>query len=131
MRPLRARDLVSRILSFSKKSEEQFKTIMLAPLVAEVVALLKATLPSSLILELDISDDKSLKVSGVSSEIHEVIMNLASNAAQAMSGKGILTIRLKAVSLTHEGEGLLGVLILGIMRLLSDRQRVRGFLLKT
>ena len=115
----RARDLVSRILAFSKKSEKQFRTIRLAPLVEEVSALLKVTLPSSISLELDIQKDDSLKVFGVSSEIHEIIMNLASNAAQAMSGKGLLIIRLSAVSFNRSEEGLLGNIEIGSYALIE------------
>ena len=90
--------------------EKEFRTIKLAPLVTEAAALLKATLPSSIVLELDISDDESLIISGVASEIHEMIMNLASNATQSMSGKGKLSIRLKPLIQDQQEEGFLGII---------------------
>jgi PAS domain S-box-containing protein len=94
----RAEDLVRRILLFSRKGTEVSKIIDIAGVVSEVLQLLRASIPSSIDIrqELDtgcgcISADPTL--------IHQVVMNLCTNAYQAIDGSiGTLT-----VTLTSEG----------------------------
>ena len=90
----RSRDLVKQILAFSRKSEGQKKTLKLSRLVRETVELLRGSLPSTITIELDINTDRD-SIFADPSQIQQVLMNLSTNAAHAMSdGGGTLSISL-------------------------------------
>ncbi len=96
---LRARDLVRQILTFSRKSEQEKKPVQLSLIIKEVMKLLRASLPSTIEIFLEIDEDvvETIILSD-STQIHQVLMNLCTNAAYAMQAKGgILKIRLKNV----------------------------------
>jgi signal transduction histidine kinase len=93
----RAKNLVKQILTFSRKQEPEKKTQPLRPLLVEVTKLLAATLPSS--IEIKTSFDQSPASACVdAAQLHQVVMNLCTNASHAMKEKGG-TIRI--------GEGLI------------------------
>ena len=83
----RARDLVKQILSFSNQRDLEQKALPLKPLIEETLALLKAVIPSNIIVEQDLSME-DLHVFANTTEIHEIIMNLCTNAYHSMEGKG-------------------------------------------
>ncbi|MFH1844378.1 MAG: PAS domain S-box protein [bacterium] len=79
----RAAELVKQILTFSRKSEQRRKAVRLQPLIKEALKLLRGTLPSTIEIEQNIdSDCGPVLVNPI--QIHQVLMNLATNAAQAM-----------------------------------------------
>jgi PAS domain S-box-containing protein len=88
---IRARDLTREILTFSRRSEKERKPMRLAPLVKETHKLLRASLPAFIDVRLDIRVDDDI-VTGNASDLQQVIMNLATNAAQAMPEGGLLEI---------------------------------------
>ncbi len=90
----RAKALINRILSFSRYKVEVKKSVYLEPVVREVVELLKATFPSSVDIETDISEGRFC-VNADPDRIHEVIMNLATNSLHAVGEKGVVSISLK------------------------------------
>ncbi|HME42250.1 MAG TPA: PAS domain S-box protein [Syntrophorhabdales bacterium] len=95
---LRARKLVKQILAFSRKSGVEQKQLSLAPLVHETHALLRASLPATIQMPLAIttSDDDVL---ADPTQIQQVLMNLATNAAYAMRDEGgQLTIGVSSVT---------------------------------
>jgi PAS domain S-box-containing protein len=93
----RARDLIRQILAFSRQGKPERKPIRLQPIVEECGKLLRATLPASLEIALEIVPDPSVVLAD-SSQIHQVLMNLCTNAAHAMGGApGRLTIGLHAI----------------------------------
>ena len=94
----RARDLVRRVLAFSRKEEpEQQQEANLTDIVREALKLMRATVPSSIQLDAEIADVPSIRADG--SQIHQVITNLVSNAAGAMSnGMGTITVVLGLTS---------------------------------
>ena len=94
----RAQGLINQILAFSRKSEPELKPVRLGDLVAEVLNLLRATLPSTIEIQSEIEDVGA--VNADQSQIHQVILNLGSNAADAMSGHGTLTIKLTRTHVT-------------------------------
>ncbi len=95
----RARGLVQQILSFSRRQPTARKSTTLAPILDETVRLLRATLPARLTLELHCDADVP-PVLADATQIQQVIMNIATNAMQAMSsGPGRIDIRLDAVTL--------------------------------
>ncbi len=102
---LRAKDVVKQLLSFSRKTEQNQKPQNLAPLVKESVKLLRSSIPSSIqIIEKII--EPTHPVFANATQIHQVIINLCTNAAHAMSGKsGRLEIRLHNLTLEKKEDG--------------------------
>jgi PAS domain S-box-containing protein len=90
----RGRDLVSRILQFSRKDEPTRRRHALAPLVEETAKLLRATLRHNVEIQTRV-EPQTPDVTVDPTEIHQILMNLANNAAQAMEDKGgLIDIRL-------------------------------------
>jgi PAS domain S-box-containing protein len=81
----RARDLVRQILAFSRRQPQQLQRQALAPLVEECVALLRSTLPTSVDLRV-LLDDEPLYVLADATQVEQVLMNLCTNAWQALRG---------------------------------------------
>jgi PAS domain S-box-containing protein len=82
----RARDLIARIMTFSRRHEPNRQPTSLAPIVTEVCALMRATLPAQVTLEATV-DPATPIVNGDPAQLHEVIMNLAVNAVGAIGDK--------------------------------------------
>jgi PAS domain S-box-containing protein len=79
----RARELVRRILTFSRPDEQQFRAVRLEPLVEEAATLLRSTLPAG--VELHVRCEPDLPpVSANAGQVHQCIMNLATNAWHAL-----------------------------------------------
>lgn len=83
----RGKDLVKQILSFSRRSDQQKAVIDLRLIVKETAKLLRASLPPSIDIQLDL-DDGIGKISADPTQIHQVLMNLCTNAFQAMKESG-------------------------------------------
>ncbi len=95
---LRGRDLVKQILAFTRKSEGGGKEISLTPLVKETYDLLRASLASTIRMKLAITTGDDYVVADPS-QLQQVLMNLATNAADAMQEEGgQLTIELSSVT---------------------------------
>jgi PAS domain S-box-containing protein len=84
---MRARGLVRQILTFSRKAEHERKPIALAPLVNETFKLLRASLPTTIEMRLNI-DTVSDVVLADPVQIQQVLMNLCTNAGDAMRDTG-------------------------------------------
>jgi PAS domain S-box-containing protein len=96
----RARELVSQILAFSRKAEHRQESIDVAAVVGEALRLLSATVPSSIRLEQEIAPVPA--VLGDANQLHQVIVNLVANAAQAIGETpGVITIRLEDLPAEH------------------------------
>ncbi len=90
----RATDLVRQILAFSRKRTPQRAVTRLAPIVEETVRLLRSTLPAMIELRTELGGS-AFDVLGDPSQIHQVVMNLATNAAHAIGTRGgSISIRL-------------------------------------
>ncbi len=99
----RARDLVKQILSFSRREEPKRRPVALQSLLEETRNLLRASLPSTIEIRDDI-DPACGSVLADSAQIHQVLMNLGTNAHHAMrDGGGILRLDLKRVDATVAG----------------------------
>ncbi|MGP0044511.1 MAG: PAS domain S-box protein [Syntrophobacteraceae bacterium] len=95
---LRAKDLVKQILAISRSPEEQQRTPTdISSIIKEALKLLRSSLPTSIEMR-----QKILKGAALAdpTQIHQVLMNLCTNAAHAMDGKGILEVRLSHVDLS-------------------------------
>ncbi len=83
----RARDLVKQILAFSRKSNTDHRLIDLVPITKEVLKLLRASLPSTIEIQSHIAPEIGL-IMADPTQIHQVLMNLCTNAAHAMEDGG-------------------------------------------
>ena len=94
----RARDLVARILAFGRQNTGQApRQVELHAVVEEALTLVRAILPSPIKLEAQLSEKIGF-VMVDPTEIHQVVMNLCTNAYHAMQeGGGILQVTLDAV----------------------------------
>ena len=81
----RAKELVSQILTFSRRQERARTPTALGPVVAEALKLLRAAIPASVEIESAIDVDVPT-VLAEPTQIHQVVMNLASNAAASTAG---------------------------------------------
>jgi len=83
---LRARDLVNHILAFSRHTEKEYVPIDLGSTVRESLKVLRPTFPANIKIREDLADSKMIL--GDPAQIHQVIMNLCTNAAYAMDKTG-------------------------------------------
>jgi PAS domain S-box-containing protein len=99
---LRARDLVKQILAFSYQSDNEMKPIRVDIVVKEALKLIKATIPSTIEIRASI-DSKCGSVLADATQIHQIVMNLCTNAYQAMEGEpGFIEVNLKKVEYPEE-----------------------------
>jgi two-component system cell cycle sensor histidine kinase/response regulator CckA len=91
---IRAKNLVEQILTFSRKRQRERKPVKLEVLVEEALQLLRATLPTTIEIRKNIDSGGQLVLADTTM-IHQVLINLCSNAADAMRVTGgILSISL-------------------------------------
>ena len=91
----RARELVRQILAFSRREEQEREPTALQPAIKESLELMRHTLPTTIEIDAQI-DPKASAVLADPTQIHQVMMNLCTNAAHAMQKRpGRLTISLK------------------------------------
>jgi PAS domain S-box-containing protein len=121
----RAKTLVQQILTFSKGVPGDRGPVHLQSTVREVLNLLRATLPSSVEMIVDLSPDVR-PVLADPGRIHQVVMNLCGNAVQAMTDQGELHIALDQITLTTAQHGRLGTLRPGIYARLIVRDNGCG-----
>jgi two-component system, cell cycle sensor histidine kinase and response regulator CckA len=107
----RAKELVKSILSIARGSQDAFKPFEIAPLIQEAGKLLRASIPASIDISLDI-DDKCGTIMCDPSQIHQVLMNLCTNAYHAIGdNNGVIGISChcldKTVRLSDSGPDLI------------------------
>jgi PAS domain S-box-containing protein len=91
---LRARDIVTRILTFARQSDESQRPLRLDHVIGDALPFLRATIPAT--IEIRPAIETTASIMGNSTEMHQVIMNLCTNAANAMeSSGGVLDITLR------------------------------------
>jgi len=99
---VRARELVSQILTFSRQKEQEKRPIRIEPIIKESLKLLRASLPSTIEIRQNIAPDLGTILADPT-QIHQVFMNLCTNAAQAMEEKGgVLEVSLSNVELDSD-----------------------------
>ncbi|MHB8809044.1 MAG: PAS domain-containing protein [Desulfobulbaceae bacterium] len=84
---LRARELVRQILTFSRQAEESIQSVLVQSITKEVLKLLRSTIPASIEFRQNI-DPECEPVLADPTQIHQVLMNLCTNAYHAMRDKG-------------------------------------------
>ena len=83
----RARDLVSHILAFSRSTESKASYLNIRPIIKETIELLRASLPATIEIRSH-TDVESDIILADPTQIHQILMNLCTNAGYAMQEKG-------------------------------------------
>jgi PAS domain S-box-containing protein len=93
----RAKDLVQQILTFSRKQEQENQPVQVSLIIEETVKLLRASLPTTIEIRASI-DPQCGTVLADPTQIHQVVMNIGTNAYQAMrEDGGLLEVSLAPV----------------------------------
>ena len=97
---LRAADLVKQILAFSRKGLQKLQPLNPYPVVEEALKMLRSTLPTTIAIETDI-DPQCGNIVADPTQIHQVVMNLCTNAFHAMDDeKGTIKVTLQCTQIT-------------------------------
>ena len=95
----RAKNLVKQILTFGRQSKQQRLPLRVGPVLKETMKLLRSSLPTTIEMRQSINVAHDVALTDPT-EIHQVLMNLCTNAAHAMGQKGgVLEVRLVDVEI--------------------------------
>ncbi|MEN6437866.1 MAG: PAS domain S-box protein [Syntrophobacter sp.] len=84
----RAGDLVKQILAFSRFSEQKLRPLQVVPIVKESLKMMRASLPSTIEIRYTINAQSDDGILGNPTQLHQILMNLCTNAGHAMREKG-------------------------------------------
>jgi signal transduction histidine kinase/ActR/RegA family two-component response regulator len=108
----RARDLVARILVFSRPGVGTARPLSLQKLIAEVHSLTCASLPAGVTVAVD-APAEQLVVAGDAAKLHQMLANLLTNAVQAVAGGGRVLMRATALEIGQGRDCTVGRLVRG------------------
>lgn len=95
---LRAKDLTQQILTISRQTEQEKRPIRISNIAKEALKLLRATIPSSIKIAQEIRSEGTILSD--ETQIHQIIMNLSTNAYHAMRERGgVLYVSVKDVTI--------------------------------
>jgi signal transduction histidine kinase len=95
----RAKDLIRQILAFSRQTDHEKTLFEVAPIVNEAVKLLRASLPATITIRQSIEKNTGI-IEVDPTQIHQVLMNLCTNASHAMREKGgVMEVGLKKLDI--------------------------------
>jgi PAS domain S-box-containing protein len=97
----RGRELVEQILAYSRSQRGKRVPVDVVHVVAETLELIRGSLPANIRLESN-APDLPLVVIGDATQLHQIVMNLCSNAIQAMRTGGTLRVALEAAGFSGE-----------------------------
>ncbi|WP_419659005.1 two component system sensor histidine kinase, hybrid [Desulfosarcina variabilis str. Montpellier] len=96
---LRAREMIQQLLSFSRNEESTHKPLNLNRVLEDSLKLVRSSLPTNIAIDRDICDSQCTIIADAT-QIHQIMLNLCTNAAHAMGPDGgVLTVRLESVVL--------------------------------
>nr|WP_321466697.1 CHASE4 domain-containing protein [uncultured Desulfobulbus sp.] len=108
----RARGLIEKMLTFSRQTEGERRPVNLERILGDVLQLIRVSLPSTIEISSRITDSPTVMADPI--QIHQVFMNLCTNAGHAMKAKGgTLTISLDRVELDADFTGRYPALTIG------------------
>ena len=84
---IRAKDLVRQILTFSRQAEQERIPLIINPVIKEALRLLRASLPSTIEIRQNLDAEGNVVLADPT-QIHQILMNLGTNAANAMRERG-------------------------------------------
>ncbi len=104
---IRAKDLVRQILTFARKTDQEFSPFRVDLIIKEVVKFIRSAIPSTIEIRHDLQTTS--KIFADVGQIHQVLMNLCTNASYAMrdKGGGVLNISLKNIQIDQEQSQLM------------------------
>jgi two-component system, cell cycle sensor histidine kinase and response regulator CckA len=91
----RGADLVKQILVFARGSEGKRLPLQMSHILSEVLQMVQQTFPKAIEIQLHLPVDDLWTISADSTQLHQVLMNLAVNARDAMPNGGLLTLSAK------------------------------------
>ncbi|MCG8637085.1 MAG: response regulator, partial [Desulfobacterales bacterium] len=92
---LRAKELVKQILSVSRHNEKELKPVRLQSILGEALKLLRSSIPRTITMDIDIDRTCGMIIADPT-QVHQIIMNLATNAYHAMQNTGgVLSVTLR------------------------------------
>lgn len=98
----RAVTLVRQILTFARQGDEATVAIRVKPVVEEALKLIRSSIPSTVEITRDIESES--RILGNETQVHQILMNLCTNAASAMEGDGgVLDVKLFDTALGYGG----------------------------
>ena len=101
---LRAKDAVLQLLAFSRKTEENHQPLNLAPVVKEAIKFLRSSIPTNIEIRQNIAEGCHTVIADPT-QIHQMILNLSTNAAHAMEETGgILEFSLQNITLDESSQ---------------------------
>jgi signal transduction histidine kinase/ActR/RegA family two-component response regulator len=96
----RGKQLVDQILAFGRRGAPALRPIRIRPVIDEAVGLLRASLPATISIRTQL-DEEDAVVASDPTELQQVVMNLCTNAAQAMGGHGVVDVAVSVVERTQ------------------------------
>ncbi|MEW6672145.1 MAG: PAS domain S-box protein [Thermodesulfobacteriota bacterium] len=97
----RAANLVKQILTYSRQAEKKLRPTLIHTIVKDALRLLRSTIPSTIEFKEEIADCAAVMADAT--QIHQVVMNLCTNASHAMEQEeGILAVRLHESHIQHK-----------------------------
>ena len=109
---MRGRDLVRQILVYSRSEPSARSPIDIVPAVHETLELVRGSIPAGICLGARLVESPLVVVCN-ETQLHQVVMNLCTNAIQAMSGAGQLRVGVEPIEIAVEREALHGSLPAG------------------
>ncbi|HEY0339338.1 MAG TPA: ATP-binding protein [Steroidobacteraceae bacterium] len=109
----RARELVRRVLTFDLRRSTRNARLDVGPIAREVLDQVRATLPAGIEIRVRESEEALQAIRGDATEVHQVIMNICSNAVRAMPGGGSLEVAVENVAIQLRQSAAVGELTPG------------------
>lgn len=122
----RGRDLVDNILTFGRRADSRLCPVQVRSLLEETTALLRVSLPSEVSLVLE-EVSSHIAVAGEPAQLQQIILNLCSNAAQSMDGRGSIRVAARQEDLIVQRRMSDGQLPPGRYACISVSDNGRGF----
>jgi signal transduction histidine kinase len=94
----KARDVVRQVLTFARRDTPQLAAHNIAGLVADALNLLQSGLPPGIVLQQELHADAAIALVNPT-QVSQVVLNLVTNAADSMNGKGAVAVKLTEVDL--------------------------------
>lgn len=91
----RGKQVMQRILTFSRRQETARRPIDLAQVIGDALKMLRATLPSSVRMDFSPEEDTP-RILGDSTALHQVLMNLVTNSAYALQNRGTIDVAVRS-----------------------------------
>ncbi len=98
---VRAKDLVKQILTFARQTDAETRPVQVKIIIKEVLKLLRSSIPTTIEIQQNIESESLVMANAI--QIHQILMNLCTNAAQAMEKDGgILSVGLTDIQLNED-----------------------------